>query len=186
MKSMPSTPELLGNRKKNHANGTFKIAVFGGARVGKTCLISQFLRTGFVPCYKPTVEDLFRREFKTDMGMTLTVEILDTAGDYQFPAMRKLEIQRSHAFVLVFAIDDKDSFQKVEELREEILQEKEGDVPPQIVVVGNKADRDTHRHVSREEADTIVSLDWEHRYIETSAKSNVNIDAVFEQVLRTF
>ena len=38
------------------------------------------------------------------------IEVLDTAGLHQFPAMRKLSIQSGRAFVLVYAIDDLQSF----------------------------------------------------------------------------
>ena len=43
-----------------------------------------------------------------------------------------------HAFILVYAIDDTESFDKVSSLREEIIRLKGDDVP--IMVVGNKTD----------------------------------------------
>ena len=61
---------------------------------------------------------------------------------------------------------------QVRQLREEILQEKPAGVP--IVVVANKCDLEESRQV----ADThgsLVELEWEHGFVQTSAKENINI-----------
>lgn len=42
-------------------------------------------------------------------------------------------------------------------------------------MVGNKADLEERRQVKKELAETLVEIDWEHGFIETSARSNVNI-----------
>ena len=59
-----------------------------------------------------TVEDLHNGEYEVH-GRTLKLEILDTSGSYQFPAMRRLSIRTADGFVLVYAIDDADSFEQV-------------------------------------------------------------------------
>ena len=45
----------------------------------------------FQPKYKPTVEDLYSQDFQIG-DSTLKVDFLDTAGDDQFPVMRRLSI----------------------------------------------------------------------------------------------
>ena len=62
--------------------------------------------------YVKTVEDLHNGEYEVH-GRTLKLEILDTSGSYQFPAMRKLSIRTADGFVLVYAIDDAESFEQV-------------------------------------------------------------------------
>lgn len=47
------------------------------------------------------------------------------AGTYQFPAMRKLAINSGDAFILVYSVDDPQSFDDLEQLRRTILDERE-------------------------------------------------------------
>ncbi|KAI5712252.1 hypothetical protein M8J75_006956 [Diaphorina citri] len=83
-----------------------RVVVMGGARVGKSSIISQFLYDRFISRYKETVEELHRGEYELPDGAQLTLDILDTSGAYQFPAMRELSISTADAFVLVYAVDD--------------------------------------------------------------------------------
>lgn len=57
-------------------------------------------------------------------GMFHTVEILDTAGSHHFPAMRELSIRSSRAFVLVFSVDNEQSFYEAMAIWELILKLK--------------------------------------------------------------
>jgi small GTP-binding protein len=122
-----------------------KIVVMGAAKVGKTSLITQFLYGTFLPKYKRTVEQMHRGEFCVG-GVTLTLDILDTSGFYEFPAMRALSISSSDAFILVYDVNDASTFEEVRSLRDLIHASKGTEVP--IVVVGNKVDlADRHRKV---------------------------------------
>lgn len=118
-----STPP---SKRNNHSNGStihlmrkqqHRVVVMGAAKVGKTCIISQFLYDKFNPRYKQTVEELHRGEYELADGSALTLDILDTSGSFEFPAMRTLSITTGAAFILVYAADDKESWHEVERLR---------------------------------------------------------------------
>ena len=113
-----------------------KIVMMGAAKVGKSAIITQFLYNTFSPKYKRTVEEMHHGDFNVS-GTALTLDILDTSGSYDFPAMRELSIRSADAFVLVYDVNDVSTFEEVESLRTQILSVK-GAVP--IVVVGNKVD----------------------------------------------
>ncbi|CAG5126645.1 unnamed protein product, partial [Candidula unifasciata] len=170
---------VASNVPKSH----FRLVVMGAAGVGKTAIISQFLYDQFVSEYKETIEELHRGEYDTN-GVRLTLDILDTSGCHSFPAMRKLAIDTSDAFVLVYSVDDESSFQAVTSLRQQILEEKQDrDVP--IVIVANKTDiGSAKRVISSETAESLVCMDWGNGYIEASAKDNVNIVGIFKEILR--
>ncbi|XP_037941200.1 GTP-binding protein Rhes-like [Teleopsis dalmanni] len=97
-----------------------RVVFMGSARVGKTCIINQFLYDQYHQRYKKTVEEMHVGEYDTPDGSMLVLEILDTSGSYTFPAMRALSITTSDAFILVYAIDDLDSWYEVESLRKQV------------------------------------------------------------------
>lgn len=158
----------------------YRITIMGAARVGKTAIINQFLFDNFISKYKPTIEELHKVEYEIK-ACPLTLEILDTSGAYQFPAMRQLSIATSDGFILIFSVDNEDSFNEVKNIREQILENKKGDAP--IVVVGNKTDvKKEERQVAKEMAEILVSIEWESAYIEVSAKFNQNIVNIFTEL----
>ncbi|KAM4692376.1 ras-related protein Rap-1b-like [Rhinophrynus dorsalis] len=161
-----------------------RLVFLGAAGVGKTSLISRFLHDTFDPKYRRTVEELHVTEYEAACGTQVKIEILDTTGSFEFPAMRKLSMQSGDAFALVYTVDDPDTFEQVRRLREEILEAK-GDKSPPIVVVGNKRDGggDAPKE-SWEEKQSTVEMEWNSRLVETSAKDNLNVLEVFMELLR--
>ncbi|XP_019958557.2 rasd family member 4 [Paralichthys olivaceus] len=158
-----------------------RLVFLGAAGVGKTSIIQRFLKDTFEPKHRRTVEELHRKEYEVQ-GMKVTINIMDTSGSYSFPAMRKLSIQNSDAFALVYAVDDPESLVAVKSLREEILEVKEDKYTP-IVVIGNKIDRQGDRQVSSKDVLSTVELDWNHSFLESSAKDNINVLEAFKELL---
>ncbi|XP_071536287.1 ras-related protein Rap-1b-like isoform X2 [Panulirus ornatus] len=158
----------------------YRVVVMGAAKVGKTAIINQFLYDSFTPKYTRTVEEMHHGEYEVS-GMSLTLDILDTSGSYEFPAMRELSVNTADAFILVYSVTDADSFEEVRSLRELILHTKNQLVP--IVVVGNKNDLEDERAVPLETAETIVLVNWENGFLEASAKDNLNVLNIFKELL---
>ncbi|KAK6638405.1 hypothetical protein RUM44_008834 [Polyplax serrata] len=96
-----------------------RVVMMGSAKVGKSSIISQFLYDKYLSKYRETVEELHRGEYVLPDGASLTLDILDTSGAYQFPAMRALSISTADAFILVFAVDNAESWEEVRKLREQ-------------------------------------------------------------------
>lgn len=159
----------------------YKIVVVGGGGVGKSALTIQFIQSYFVSDYDPTIEDSYTKICSVD-GRPVRLDILDTAGQEEFSAMREQYLRSGEGFLLVFAITDRGSFNEIQKLHTQILRVKDRDDFP-MVLVGNKADLDSHRQVSQEEAE---SFSRENRilYMESSAKLRQNVDEAFHQVTR--
>jgi len=87
------------------------------------------------------------------MLCTLKVDILDTCGNPQFPAMRRLSIANANAFLFVYSIDCERSFETVKRNFEEVREQREDYQMLPIVVAGNKLDLPAdHRRVTVEDA----------------------------------
>lgn len=118
-----------------------RLVLLGGAGVGKSSVVKRFLTKTYCDKYRPTVEDLHNREydlgsvslkvknskplFDTLMNKLLSkVDILDTSGDLQFPAMRRLSIATAHAFLLVYSVTSAPSLIEVKQCFEEIREQR--------------------------------------------------------------
>lgn len=103
----------------------YRVVVMGSAFVGKTQIVSQFLYDKFSSRYRQTIEELHRGEYQTPDQNSLTLDILDTSGAFAFPAMRDLSINTSNGFILVFSIDNEESWKEVTRLREKVRKPNE-------------------------------------------------------------
>lgn len=98
----------------------YRVVIMGSAFVGKTQIVSQFLYDKFSSRYRQTIEELHRGEYELPDQSTLTLDVLDTSGAFAFPAMRDLSISTSNGFLLVFSIDNEESWKEVSRLREKV------------------------------------------------------------------
>ncbi|KFB40428.1 AGAP011306-PA-like protein [Anopheles sinensis] len=155
---------LKNDENSISSNVRHKIVMMGAAKVGKSSLITQFLYSSFSPKYKRTVEEMHHGHFSVG-GVNLTLDILDTSGAYEFPAMRALSISSADAFILVYDVTDSITFEEVKAIREQIHEIKSTTAVP-IVVVGNKTDLSEEdedlRQVARDTTESMVTVDWEN------------------------
>nr|XP_056719234.1 ras-related protein R-Ras [Euleptes europaea] len=159
----------------------FKLVVVGGGGVGKSALTIQFIQSYFVSDYDPTIEDSYTKICSID-GTQTRLDILDTAGQEEFGAMREQYMRTGEGFLLIYAINDRGSFNEISKFHTQILRVKDRDEFP-MILVGNKADLDPYRQVPKEEA---LSFARENRipYMEASAKIRLNVDESFYELVR--
>ena len=168
----------------NNNKSTFKICVLGDGGVGKTALTIQLCSSHFVEQYDPTIEDCYRKATSID-NTPAFLEILDTAGQEEFTALRDQWIRDSEGFVLVYSITDRQGFEQIEAIKESIDRVKEGEVGElfPISVAGNKADLEDARVVRREEGERLAGRVG-GAFFETSAKEKTNLEECFFHVVR--
>ncbi|ORY58110.1 ras-like protein [Pseudomassariella vexata] len=159
----------------------YKLVVVGGGGVGKSCLTIQLIQSHFVDEYDPTIEDSYRKQCVIDDEVAL-LDVLDTAGQEEYSAMREQYMRTGEGFLLVYSITSRQSFEEITTFQQQILRVKDKDYFP-MVVVGNKCDLESEREVTRQEGETLAK-NFGCKFIETSAKSRINVDKAFYDIVR--
>lgn len=114
-----------------------------------------------------------------------TIQVLDTAGQEEYTALRDQWITESEAVILVYSVCSRQSFSRMPLFHRQVRNVKDqqgaGQIP--VCLVGNKSDRVTEREVTVAEGiDAATELDCD--FAETSAKINSNIQKVFYGIVR--
>lgn len=168
------------NERQSYAQ-TYKLVVVGGGGVGKSAITIQFIQSYFVTDYDPTIEDSYTKQCVID-DIPAKLDILDTAGQEEFSAMREQYMRSGEGFLLVFAVTDRASFDEIYKFHRQILRVKDRDEFP-MLIVGNKADLEHQRVVTTAEAQNL-SRQLKVPYIECSAKLRMNVDQAFYELVR--
>jgi GTPase KRas protein len=128
------------------------------------------------------------------------LEVLDTAGQEEYTALRDQWIRDGEGFVLVYSISSRSSFTRIQKFHHQIQRVKESSSSPSsypgsplsaiappghvpVMLVGNKSDRVTEREVSTQEGHALArELGCE--FVEASAKNCINVEKAFYDVVR--
>ena len=94
--------------------------------------------------------------------------------------MYDMWISFGDGFLLVFAINDKTSFDYIPSKIEHIIKLKHDKTFP-MILVGNKQDLSNNKEVSYDDAKKLADS-WNIEYIETSVKTTFNCDEAFEHL----
>ena len=158
----------------------YKLVVVGDGGVGKSALTIQLIQNHFVDEYDPTIEDSYRKQVVIDKE-TCLLDILDTAGQEEYSAMRDQYMRTGEGFLLVFAVNNPRSFEDIARYRKQIKRVKDADEVP-LVLVGNKCDLPT-RTVDCEKANELAQA-FNIPFVETSAKTRMGVDDAFYTLVR--
>ncbi|KAK9468032.1 ras family-domain-containing protein [Lipomyces arxii] len=167
----------MSGRKEN---AVFKVVVLGDGGVGKTALTIQLCLNHFVEMYDPTVEDSYRKQIVID-HQSCMVEILDTAGQEEFSALRDQWITEGEGFAFVYSVTSRTSFNRILSYVQQVERVKKSAVP--MVLIGNKSDRVIEREVSSQEGAALAKrLGCD--FFESSAKNDINIERAFFETIK--
>eukprot|EP00744_Colponema_vietnamica_P027556 GILI01041398.1.p1 GENE.GILI01041398.1~~GILI01041398.1.p1 ORF type:complete len:188 (+),score=52.98 GILI01041398.1:75-638(+) len=159
----------------------YQLVVVGAGGVGKSALTIQLIQGHFVDECDPPIEDSYRSQYEVD-GESVVLDLLDTAGQEEYSAMRDNYMRTGGGFMIVFAITSKASFDEVPSFRNQILRVKDATEIP-IVLVGNKCDLESDRQVKKEDAQALAQS-FNISYIEASAKTGHAVKDCFFHLVR--
>ncbi|KAG8201457.1 hypothetical protein JTE90_024327 [Oedothorax gibbosus] len=165
----------------NTAGTTYKLVVVGSGGVGKSALTIRFIQSYFVTDYDPTIEDSYTKQCVID-GQVARLDILDTAGQEEFSAMREQYMRSGEGFLLVFSVTDNNSMDEMYRFHKQILRVKDRDEFP-MILVANKCDLESQRVIPSSEIQQ-RAMQLKIPYVECSAMQGRNVESAFYELVR--
>ena len=151
---------------------SFKLIFIGDSSVGKSCLTAKAVKNNFEEYYQATVGFEFLTFNMKVNDKVIKLQIWDTCGQEIYKSLISNFYRNSSLAVLVYAIDNKESFNHVENWLSDLKSQANPDV--RIFLVGNKADLEEDRKVQKEDGEKYKEDQHLDLFMETSAKTGLN------------
>ena len=141
------------------------IILAGAERVGKTAIAKAMLNEKLKGPYEPTSLDIY--EHKTVIhNSQVTVKIIDTNGENVFSTLQKEMISKSDVLVIVFALNNLESYEKAKQLYERVSEENT--ILP--IFVGSKAEFMSRKFPTKRNLLNEFREKFDAQYLQFSAK----------------
>ena len=154
----------------------FKVLLIGNSSVGKSSLLLRFVDNQWNDLFVPTIGVDFKIRTMEIDNKNVKLQIWDTAGQERFKNITASYYRGAHGIFVVYDISDMESFKNINNWLIEI--EKNANKNVYKILVGNKCDLEDKRTVSYQQGKELAET-YGMQFIETSAKSNTNVDEAF-------
>ena len=163
-----------------------KVVLIGEAGVGKTAIISRFIRDAFLEGQEPsTMASYISKEILIEQfNMKLKLDIWDTAGQEKYRSLTKFFYKDAAIAILVYDITQQQSFNELSEYWTKQLIDCSSENLI-IGIAGNKCDLLTEEIVSENEVKELATKIGATFQL-TSAKTNIGIDTLFQKLGERF
>ncbi len=115
-----------------------KVVLVGDSGVGKTNLMSRFIKAEFLAESKTTIGVEFANREVTVRGQRVKVQVWDTAGQERYRSIVSSYYRGAEGVMLVYDISRQSSFESIERWFKEI--KNYGDENMNAMLIGNKSD----------------------------------------------
>uniref|UniRef100_A0A674PGQ0 small monomeric GTPase n=1 Tax=Takifugu rubripes TaxID=31033 RepID=A0A674PGQ0_TAKRU len=159
----------------------FKLLLIGDSGVGKTCLLFRFSEDSFNTTFISTIGIDFKiRTIELD-GKRVKLQIWDTAGQERFRTITTAYYRGAMGIMLVYDTSNEKSFENIKNWIRNIEEHASSDV--EKMILGNKCDMTDRRQVSKDRGEKLA-IDYGVKFMETSAKSGLNVEEAFYTMAR--
>ena len=158
---------------------TIKFVILGDQKVGKTCLINQYINQKFTYNQLPTITagDKYTKELNL-CNKVLSLEIWDTVGQERFRSLNKIYLNNAKIAAIVYDITNQKSFDNIKNWYNEL--KDKNDTVEMIGIIANKSDLYEDQVVSKEEgenyAKSINGFFYETSAMDYESVSNAFVD----------
>jgi len=159
----------------------FKLLLIGDSGVGKTCVLFRFSEDAFNSTFISTIGIDFKiRTIDLD-GKKIKLQIWDTAGQERFRTITTAYYRGAMGIMLVYDITNEKSFDNIRNWIRNIEEHAAADV--EKMVLGNKCDMNDKRQVSCDRGEGLAR-EYNVKFMETSAKTSINVEEAFISLAR--
>lgn len=157
-----------------------KISVIGNAGSGKTSLIKSYINASYHNNTQSTIGiDFFNKYIVID-DKYINIKIYDTAGQERYNAIVKAFYRDIHGILLIFDLTNIESFYALNKWLIDIYNGNNND-DLVIVLVGTKNDLNI---IVSNEMIYDFCVKYKLQYVETSAKNNINVELLFDVIIK--
>ena len=156
---------------------SFKIIIIGDSNVGKSCLTLRGTKNIFEPLYASTIGFEFKAFYVKIDGKIIKMQIWDTCGQEVYRSLITSFYNNSSLAIMVYSIDNEDSFNNIEFWLNEIRTKANPDI--KIFLIGNKCDLEDKRRVTKDSGQDFSENNKFNLFMETSAKTGFNAQNLF-------
>ena len=161
---------------------SFKIILIGDSFVGKTCLSKKAVQGIFEENYTPTISFEFLTFYTKIEESIIKLQIWDTCGQEVYRSLISSFYHNSSLAILVYAIDNINSFENLETWINELKTVGNPDI--NIFLIGNKVDLEDKRKITKEMSEEFCKNHNISFFLETSAKTGFNVQNVFIEAVK--
>ncbi|XP_074601674.1 ras-related protein Rab-8A-like isoform X2 [Brevipalpus obovatus] len=154
----------------------FKLLLIGDSGVGKTCILFRFSEEVFHQTFISTIGIDFKIRTIELEGKKVKLQVWDTAGQERFRTITTAYYRGAMGIMLVYDVTNEKSFENIKNWVRNIEEHASSDVDKMIL--GNKCDKDEDREVTKERGEQLA-IEYGIKFMETSAKTNINIEEAF-------
>ena len=158
----------------------YKIILVGDSGVGKTCLLSMYIKGECGPTIPTIAVEFCTKEIELADNFKVKVQLWDTAGQERFKSLAMTYYRKAYGILLLFDITKRSSFISCKHYLEEVRLNSDKNCI--IYLIGNKVDLEQQREISYDEAKFYADKE-KIKYIETSAIKNIRVEEVFSSLL---
>jgi len=158
-----------------------KVILIGDSGVGKTNIMSKFLKNQFMENSKATVGVEFGSKLFIHENHKIKAQIWDTAGQEKYKAITGAYYKGSKGALVIYDITRKETFANIEKWVNDL--KTAGDPKITIIIIGNKSDLADKRQITKEEGEE-KAKSFGCAFLETSAFNGENIDKAFDIMVK--
>ncbi|KAJ9692395.1 hypothetical protein PVL29_011448 [Vitis rotundifolia] len=167
--------------RPSNKNIQAKLVLVGDMGTGKTSLVLRFVKGQFFDHQEPTIGAAFFTQLLSLNEATVKFDIWDTAGQERYHSLAPMYYRGAAAAVVVYDISNVDTFVRAKKWVQEL--QKQGNKNLVMALVANKCDLESKREVKTEEGEKLSEENGMF-FIETSAKTSLNINELFYEIAK--